>query len=1075
MKRNFKKPLAAVLSFSLLIGCFTGFPFVANATDGSGSADNGMWSAHTNFEDKTSPFSYNWDGKQYATYYTYNDNTALLINGYDTWLQTYLPEGCVTGSQAEAMSSSMTGFAHTIGNEGYRPTQVSFRFKPIGRDSNTNLILYPLTFAGNSGKSVPFAKVLGMSMSFASASNVPNPRMNWSPSNYAGAFAPMNGKGTQEVFKSVTPNVSGTTVDASNVTFATRKFVNSADSLEANLKLIEEEIQWYTMKITYDWNDDGKQVTIRAEYSDGTTSHHYEYTVTYNPDNIADAYNFGIVGSGTATAILIDDINYYAELPGSGSENIEFITNHQAIIDQAYNFNIETDYAAKTAPEKLALKNDINKFFTDYAVLTDELQHHTKVRAAHTAVTEMNQAILNWDEEHKLFAFADFEDGKSPFTFNGKTGDTNAQFYTYNGNTALILNGGDSNRIDTALPTGVVNGEYMTTTLDHNAYTVGNVGYRPVKVSFMFKPVAMLPPTGTVKFSNCHHLMYPLTFSGKNATVPLEQVFVMDMMSQGANARISWSKDYSGLIAKGGSKVVFTGISDQIRDTQNFTFATPGTGINRDATTEEEKKANLAVIEEIPWYTMDVIYTWNDEQNQVTVQAFIGDGKVTYSNQYTVTYDKENVQDVYNFGLVCSNSTNAWIIDDFAYFSENMAKNGNHEIFGPQTEFLAKHQTVIDLADGFDVTKDYAGKTTEEKEAIESAIDAFLTDYAVLADFIKSYPEVATANENVIAMQEAILSYGEPASIKFISVQSQITDSIALIYKVSVGDLPEGSVPVMTFTMNGVTTEPVKGTPVADTTDMYTFKYSNIMAQNMADKITAALTVGDETVTYEYSVMDYCQKVLDMTAIEEYTEAELLALKRTIVDLVAYGAAVQKYRDAAIEESVLLTSMLTEDQLSYGTQDDGVLDGLDGVVTDKLTGTASEDAQWTGVTLVLKDKTNIRAKFTAQDISDLTIRIKANGVLVATLDSSDFKAIGTDVYTIDYADIYAYEYGKAFTFEFVRGGTQIGQTLNYSANTYLYAKKDSTIENLVPLLKKINNFGNAAVEFHRLFSSRAIQ
>ena len=315
-----------------------------------------------------------------------------------------------------------------------------------------------------------------------------------------------------------------------------------------------------------------------------------------------------------------------------------------------------------------------------------------------------------------------------------------------------------------------------------------------------------------------------------------------------------------------------------------------------------------------------------------------------------------------------------------------------------------------------------------------------------------------------------------PESIEYISVQPEVTDSIALNFKVRVGAALMENEPKMTFVMNGTMLQAVKG-PEGETTDYYTdytFKCSGIMAQNMADKITASLTVGTAAKTYTYSVMDYCKKVLEMNEIAGYNEQQLAALKTMIVDLVSYGAAVQKFRDPSITEESLLTKLLTPEQLALGTQAED-LNSLGGVVSQKLTGTKSDTYQWTGVTLVLKEKTNIRCRFTAEEIENLTVVIKAGDVEVCTKGKADFKFLGGNSYTVDFDSIYAYEYGKEITFEFHNGDSQTGAILHYSVNTYLNAKKDSTIVNLVPLLYRINNYGNAAKNYYNLLSTQVTQ
>lgn len=407
MKKYIQKPLAMILSFSLLMGCFTGLPFVASATDGAEAqaVDESNLFTFTDFEDQENPFTHNWDGKKAGTYYNGEENTALILNGSGSWFSTGLPDEMVTGTAA--MSNAIgwpPGFAYVVGNDGYRPKKVSFQFKPVGYDSNTSFLINPLTFGGNSGKKVPFSSALGMVLNFASGSNVTTPYMSWSPGTWAGIYTPAN-SGTKEVFTDITSIQNNVNVDSTKVVYATRKFANSADSKESNLELVEG-ISWYEMNITYDWDDANSQVTIAANYSDGTNSHAYEYTVTYN-ENIAEAYNFGFIVSGTSTVILMDNLTLFSEDLTTHEvvgPHTAFMTAHQDVINMAVAFDIN-DYAAMSKEEKTALKSAIDTFFTDYAAQKDAVKNFADVLTAYENIAAMKEAILTYEASSVLHDF----------------------------------------------------------------------------------------------------------------------------------------------------------------------------------------------------------------------------------------------------------------------------------------------------------------------------------------------------------------------------------------------------------------------------------------------------------------------------------------------------------------------------------------------------------------------------------------------------------------------------------------------------------------------------------------------
>lgn len=337
------------------------------------------------------------------------------------------------------------------------------------------------------------------------------------------------------------------------------------------------------------------------------------------------------------------------------------------------------------------------------------------------------------------------------------------------------------------------------------------------------------------------------------------------------------------------------------------------------------------------------------------------------------------------------------------------------------------------------------------------------TGYGKLADIFADYIKAGTCISNT-----ASACMYDFTAMDFVSVQPKVTDSIALTYKATIGAALMKSSPVikpvMTFEMNGKVSDPVEGTLVEGTTDTYTFTYPEIMAQNMADKITATLKVGSASEIYEYSVMDYCQNILGRDAIEGYSQDQLAALKEMIVDLVQYGAAVQTYRKA----TDTLSGYLTSEQLAFD-KNHGELTDLS-PITERLTAGESTAYKWTGVSLVLKDKVNIRCKFTADDITGLGVKVRVGGQEVEC-DAKFVEAGMAGVYYLDFDGIYAYEYADKIEIALIDNDGVTGQVLNYSVNTYLYNMREYSDANLVSLLKEINDYGNAAAFYKQLVDS----
>ena len=1397
MKSNIKKLLAALLSFSLLMGCFNIIPSVANATDGEATpaAEESDVFTFADFEDGTSPFRYNGKaGASEGQFYTYDGNTALLLNnGANNNLEQRLPDTVLTGERMsmDAAKSGIQGYAYTVGNEGYRPTKVVFQFKPVGRASNVHILFEPLTFSGTNSSN-PLASVLSLNMIIQAA----NGRVAWTNS-YTGIQTPSASTAESvTVFKELSDAVR----DTKFFTFAstTMDTTGTEEGKQKNVELIES-IKWYTMEVNYTWDDANSKVMIDAEIMDGATSLHNKYTVAYDPAHIEKVYNFGMIAVADQNPILIDNFAYY-------SENLEthkvvgphtsFLNAHQEVIETADGFDITADYASKSSDEKTALKNAIDAFLSDYAKQSDLVRNYVDVQTAYDNVCAMKEEILSYSASSVLedyittyadvlglvaddltvkpseltadglaerlaaavAAFHEIDEelrssaegvaigaklsrldqclgyqasatGDGIYTQNFEGSNDFGSYAEYEGleetnigtvtdfqkNGVIAADTGNSTayKIQTVVESGfdgskkpdgsekekygqfvtadkmlydvmANNGRYLssgsfdmyllpfynavkeqmivygfTDTANYQFFgmfgqknskapSAISVSMRDYKVTDLYTASASEEVDGKTyqrrdfgfyseeDFANkWYHFefMYDsankfhLVISNENGriwsydsqrveTVALaDRILAFGMMGQntgyyvdnvtlrftnnGQDAEIDertafcssqsvrettelvtgkivpydfariekFIADYEALsetnqkiLSKmtdridafriqmalwdttSDSKVADSFIAiygDKLTETTTFGIFNRLTKAQRNLIKRNYAEAYQTMLGAVLTSGEDSVIDITCVGDSLTygsgstapatdsypaqLAAKLGDGYATYNHgvpgikvlmsssvtDVASTNGQFRSTDSYYNSLVTKPDivvimlgTNDHVVDSKLFeisdakraqikagytdliqsylaldcnptvilatipvtnYAEGDARNRDKVSYYKRLELDKIYKEVAEeydlpLVDVSNITGQW---TDEERNAYFNSDCLHLnkTGYGILAN---AFAEFITARQWSNMANGCVLNSG---SLKFETVQPEITDSVSLTYKASVGSLDEGVVPFMTFAMNGVVSEPVEGKLVEGTTDVYSFKYTNIMVHNMADKITATLSAGSETAVYEYSVMDYCQKVLGMENVEGYSSEQLAALKTMIVDLVAYGAATQKYRNPSIAEDALLTGMLTSEQLALGTATEKDLTSLEGVVTQKLTGDASETFRWTGVTLVLKDKTNIRCRFTAKDISNLTIKIMDGDTVLATKNSSDFTSISGETYYVDFDNIYAYEYGKTFKFVFCNDGTEEGQALNYSVNTYLNAKAGSTITNLVPLLKTIAHFGDSAVKF----------
>ena len=324
------------------------------------------------------------------------------------------------------------------------------------------------------------------------------------------------------------------------------------------------------------------------------------------------------------------------------------------------------------------------------------------------------------------------------------------------------------------------------------------------------------------------------------------------------------------------------------------------------------------------------------------------------------------------------------------------------------------------------------------------------------------------------------------------NISAEITDSIAMNYVVK---STCSVTPTMTFTLEGATSPiKVEGELVRKLTgnnpSMYEYKFTfpDIKPQDMAKKITATLQVGNlYTRTWECSVMDYCQQLLKVqdasslttTSGTAYTDVQLAALKELVVDLIEYGTEVQNYgahrgQLGSIDDADLLSNILDNAVPGYDGYDkvsDTELGQLTGVVASKLTGTVSEDValyKWSGATLAFKDTIQIRGRFkllNEASAENLKMMVSVDGAEATEYDFTATPYGSQGEYYVDFSDIYATDFSKTISITFYSDGVAVGNTLNYSVNTYLEAKRSTSDTYLEKLLLAINGYGNAAVAF----------
>ncbi len=250
--------------------------------------------------------------------------------------------------------------------------------------------------------------------------------------------------------------------------------------------------------------------------------------------------------------------------------------------------------------------------------------------------------------------------------------------------------------------------------------------------------------------------------------------------------------------------------------------------------------------------------------------------------------------------------------------------------------------------------------------------------------------------------------------------------------------------PQMHFSLNGYETT-VSGVL---TDGRYKFSFDGVAPQWIGDTITAELIVGDTVIeTKEYSVLRYLNSLKAMSAVSlGYSAEKYNAMVKLINDLLVYGGAAQTYKqhntDALVSEGIAgsYRPAPTETDMTC------IGNGYHGVT-------------FTGMAVFFDNANSLLFRFTAEELSGISFKLKINGGAEKTVDyqdTGDYYIIKTDAMT-------ATGFDDVYTLTVYYNGVSAIQ-LTYSVKSYVYSKQNGT-DAMAALAKATYKYGLAAKEF----------
>ena len=301
------------------------------------------------------------------------------------------------------------------------------------------------------------------------------------------------------------------------------------------------------------------------------------------------------------------------------------------------------------------------------------------------------------------------------------------------------------------------------------------------------------------------------------------------------------------------------------------------------------------------------------------------------------------------------------------------------------------------------------------------------------------------------ALVEKLVCVGD---VRFSGASLTLQDDLAINYKVSkalIGEYGYTS-PYVVVRFNGVETTLTQYTEKEDCLE---FRFVNIAPNQMHDTLYATLYATYDGIEYsgvtkEYSVAEYCYSMLELYSAEEYSE-----LRTLLVDLLNYGAAAQTYTSYKTETPV--NAALTDTQRSWGTSAEPALST---VLNTKYKTVEVPTAKWKGAGLLLQESVTMRLALTAEDITDLSVRIESSES-TWTIPAEQFET-GDGRYYVYFTGLDAGQMRETVYLTIYEGDTPVSNTASYSIESYAYEMQNSEDANLAALIKAMMRYGDAA-------------
>lgn len=204
-------------------------------------------------------------------------------------------------------------------------------------------------------------------------------------------------------------------------------------------------------------------------------------------------------------------------------------------------------------------------------------------------------------------------------------------------------------------------------------------------------------------------------------------------------------------------------------------------------------------------------------------------------------------------------------------------------------------------------------------------------------------------------------------------------------------------------------------------------------------------------------------KKIENKAIDGYTDPQYAALKQLIIDMLAYGAAAQNYKDYN-----------TDSLANAGVDGATVFEELSEEHEIVFSGSESESAHLSacGVRFDYINSIYVKLKLDGIDISRVTVLVKAkDGSVENAYAADDLIDLGNGEFKVYTDGIKPTEFDKRFEITLLVDGDAV-QTIEYSISAYVYYIQNETegdvLTDMAALARAMYLYGRSATEYAKL-------